>query len=213
MVKTATLLASDTGSINSLPIPWINWVFPVLAFVLSGSPFVFLGGIYEANYDSHWHQSAIESVMRWKTPSLDLDGDPLHNFGIHHAINPQLSPTFWIGWMFGQDHRFAIEGAVQAMAFFLLLFRLSRLSGAGRNDAAAISLIAVLYLCVPLLTGGIITWNALLGLLWQEGALATLGAFSCFVIIGYSGVSRTAWYGSTLGLALMILWISLAFRK
>jgi hypothetical protein len=206
-------LASDSFTRAFAAPQWVHWIFPALAFVLSGFPFLFLGGIYEVNYDSHWHQSAIESVMRWKTPSLDLGGDPLHNFGIEHAINPQLSPTFWIGWQFGSDRRVAVEGAFQAMVFFLLLFRLCRLSGACRNEAAAISLIAVLYVSVPLMTGGIITWNAVLGLLWQEAALATLVAFSCFACIGYSRVSRAGWYASALGHALTILWISLAFPE
>jgi hypothetical protein len=87
-------------------------------------PFAFLGGIYETNYDANLQHGMIETVMRWKLPSLDLGGDPMHNFGVDHGVNPQLSPTFWIGWLAAPDHRVAVEGAFQALVFFLLLFRL-----------------------------------------------------------------------------------------
>jgi len=192
---------------------WNGWIFPALALVLSGTLFVFLEGMYEHDYDAQWHQASVESVMRWKTFSLDLGGDPLHNFGVHHAINPQLSPTFWIGWAFGADHRIQIEGAVQAILFFVLLFQLCRISGARRNDAAAISLIAVAYLCVPMLTGNATTLDATLGLLWQEAAIAALAAFFCFACIGCHRVSPRARRWATPGLALVIVWIALSFSE
>src|SRR5262245_24428923 len=147
--------------------------FPPIAIVLCVAMFVFMEGNYEQHYDSHWHQSSIDSIMQWNTFSLDFGGNLLYNFGIQHVINPQLSPTFWIGSIVPQDYRIQVEAAFQAVVFFAIFVQLCRLAGARLPQASAISLIAVYYAWVPLLSNEYITLSPTLGLLWQEGAIAT----------------------------------------
>ena len=53
-----------------------------------------------------------------------------------------------------------------------------RTAGARLADASAISLVAVYYCCVPNLNHGAILEDAILGLLWQEGAIASSHRFS-----------------------------------
>lgn len=193
---------------------WMGWVFPLIALLLSGLPFLFLEWFYEINDDAHWHQGAIENVMRWKTLSLDLGGDVLHNFGIQHAINPQLSPTFWIGQLAGIDHRIQVQGAAQAILFFLLLaINVRSVRGVTRNAASAIALIGTYFLTIPDLTDGVLTFNAGLGLIWQDTALGVLCALSCFSRIGRGKrIVRTS-VSAALGLFASILWIVLAFPE
>lgn len=168
----------------------LDRTFPIIAAGLCAALFVCLEGAYEQHYDSHWHQSAIDSVMRWKHSSIDLGGDILHNFGIQHVINPHLSPTMWIGSLAPQDYRIQAEAAFQALLMFVILIQICRIDGARIGDAAAISLVAVFYLWVPLLSDEAISLNATLGLLWQDGVIATLIAVACFCSIG-----RGQWRG------------------
>ena len=161
-------------------------IFPLLALLSCAAVFIFLGAIYEVNYDAQWHQGSIDSIMEWNTVSTDLGGNPLHNFGIQQVINPQLSPTFWLGGIAPADVRVQVQGAFQAVALFLLMVWACRIAGARLADASAMSLVAVYYCCVPNLTNGAIPEDAILGLLWQEGAIATLIAFLCFSLVGYA---------------------------
>jgi hypothetical protein len=187
--------------------------FPLVALILCGAVFVFMEGNYEQHYDSQWHQGSIENVMEWKHFSIDLGGNILHNFGIQHVINPQLSPTFWVGSILPQDHRIQFQAAFQAMVLFLIMLQICRLAGARLTDASAIGFIAAYYCWVPILSDEYISLNATLGLLWQEGAIATLLAFFCFAQIGY-GVDKAsprAW--PIFGLAATILWLYLAYPE
>ena len=185
--------------------------FPLLAMILCGGVFIFLEGDYEQHYDSHWHQALAESLMQWKSVSLDLGGSLMHNFGIQHPMNPQLSPTFWIGSIVSPDYRVQAQAAFQAMVLFAILVKICRAAGAGVRDASAISLIASGYLWVPYLSDHAITLNATLGLLWQEGVLATLLAFFCFARIGYGDSRITTQIWPIIGLALAVLWFFIAY--
>jgi hypothetical protein len=201
----ATLLSGiGTGVVRS---------FPLLALVLSGAMFISLEGIYEHNYDAQWHQGSVESVMEWNDLSLDLGGNPLHNFGIQHVIKPQLSPTFWIGHLVRANHRIQTQAAFQAMVLCLILIGICRTAGARLVDAGAISLIAVCYLCIPYLSDDGITLDITLGLLWQEGAIATLLAFYCFARIGYGSVRGLAVAWPIAGLAATTFWLYLAYPE
>ena len=93
--------------------------FPLLALLSCAAVFIFLGAIYELNYDAQWHQGSIDSIMEWNAVSPDIGGNPLHNFGIQQVINPQLSPTFWLGSIAPADVRIQVQGAFQAVALFL----------------------------------------------------------------------------------------------
>jgi hypothetical protein len=187
--------------------------FPLLALILSGAMFISLEGIYEHNYDAQWHQASIESVMEWNDSSLDLGGNPLHNFGIQHVIKPQLSPTFWIGKLVRANHRIQTEAAFQAMILCLILIAVCSTAGARLVDASAISLIAVGYLCIPYLSNGGITLNATLGLLWQEGLIATLLAFFFFARIGYGSMRGLAQLWPVAGLAAVTFWLYVGFPE
>ena len=191
----------------------VTRVFPLLAIILCGAMFLFMEGNYEQHYDSQWHQNSIESVMRWNEFSLDLGGNPLHNFGIQHVINPQLSPTFWIGNIVPQDHRIQVQAAFQAIVFFVVFLQICGLSGARLCDASAISLIAVYFFWVPILSAEAITLNATLGLLWQEGAIAALLAFFCFAQIGFKNSKNKPKAWPVIGLASTILWLYVAYPE
>ncbi len=200
------------GKLIAARIPAVlERMFPIIAAGLCAVLFVYLEGAYEQHYDSHWHQSAIESVMRWKHASIDLGGDILHNFGIQHVINPHLSPTMWIGSLAPQDHRIQVEAAFQALLMFAILVQICRIGGARTSDAAAVSLVAVFYLWVPLLSDEAISLSATLGLLWQEGVLATLMAVACFCLIGRdNGAIRPL---PIVGLTLSVFWVYLAYPE
>ena len=187
--------------------------FPLVALVLCAAMFAFMEGNYEQHYDSQWHQGSIENVMQWNNFSIDLGGNILHNFGIQHVINPQLSPTFWIGSIVPQDHRIQVQAAFQAVVLFLLFVQIGRLAGARLTDASAIGLIAVYYYWVPILSDEYISLNATLGLLWQEGAIATLLAFFCFAQIGYRTDRGSTRIWPIAGLAATILWLYLAYPE
>ena len=97
--------------------------------------FFFLEGPYEQHYDAHWHQASVESVMQWKELYPWLGGSPLHNFGIQHVINPQLSPTFLLGSLMPADHRIPLQAALQALLMFAILTQICRRSGIAAADA------------------------------------------------------------------------------
>jgi hypothetical protein len=197
--------------------------FPLLALALCGAMFVFLEAPYEQHYDAQWHQTSVESVLQWKDLSRwrdwspDIGGNPMHNFGIHHVANPQLSPTFWIGMLVPADHRIQVQAAFQAMLLFSVMVWICRLAGARLGDATAISLIATAYLWIPGFTDEAIPLDVTLGLLWQEAAIATLLAFFCFSRIGYQDVggksqlARIVWPAA--GFAAAVLWLHLAFPE
>jgi hypothetical protein len=151
--------------------------------------------------------------MHWNILSVNLGANPLHNFGIQHPVNPQLSPTFWMGSVVSADIRIPVQAAFQAAVLFLIMLQICRNAGARLDDASAISLIAVYYCFVPQLSNGAVMEDALFGLLWQEGAIATLIAFWCFALIGYGKVSkqRTALLFVTLMAA--VLWLILAYPE
>jgi hypothetical protein len=177
-------------------------IFPLLALALCGALFAFLEAPYERHYDSQFHQASVESVMQWKEPSLDLGGNPMHSFGIQHVINPQLSPTFWVGKLVRANHRIQVQAAFQAMLLFSIMVWICRLAGARVGDAAAISLIAIAYLWIPGFSDEAISLNA------------TLLAFFCFSRIGYDDpggklkLSGIVWPAA--GFAAAILWLYLS---
>jgi hypothetical protein len=207
LLRTGAALGSRIGRA-------IVAIFPLIALAMSGALFCFLETPYEQHYDSQWHQASVESVFQWNELSPDLGGNPMHNFGIQHVINPQLSPTFWIGTLAPADHRIQVQAAFQASLLLSLITWLCWLAGARLSDASAIGLIAIGYLWIPFFSDEAISLNATLGLLWQEGAIATLIAFLCFSRIGYSGPGgkpHTWW--PTAGLGVTILWFYLAYPE
>ena len=168
-------------------------VFPLLAMLSCAAVFVFLGAIYELNYDAQWHQGSIESIMEWNTVSPDIGGNPLHNFGIQQVINPQLSPTFWIGSIVSADVRIQVQGAFQAVALFLLMVWACRIAGAQLADASAISLVAVDHRCVPNLTNGAIPEDAIWAFV-QEGAIANSHRFYLLFFLSATPRMFRPWY-------------------
>jgi hypothetical protein len=187
--------------------------FSLLCLTACGAAFWALETAYELHIDAHWHQAQVEAMMRWNDFSLDLVAAPLYNFGIQLPINPKLSPAFWAGTLVSANHRIQIEGAVQAIFIFLILLQICRSAGAGVFDASAVAMISTYFLCVPYLTSGAIPSNAVLGLLWQEGTIATLATFGVFVRIGDRERSRTKQLFLLSLLIAMSLWLFLAYLE
>ena len=165
---------------------------------------------YEQHYDSNWHQNSIDAVLKWNDFSIDLGGDILHNFGIQHVINPHLSPAFLIGTFFSDDLRVPGQAAIQAIIMLLLLMQLCRLSGMKNGDAAATSLIAVTALWVPFIVGEAVSFQAVLGLIWQEIANGALLTFILFTMVGNEHFSKRNQLIASISLFFVILWIFLA---
>jgi hypothetical protein len=55
--------------------------------------------------------------------------------------------------------------------------------------------------------------DATLGLVWQEGAIATLVAFLCFALIGYDKPRRVNPVWPAIALTTIVLWFFLAYPE
>ena len=188
-------------------------VFFVLAISISALSFLALEIPYESQVDSRWHQAQVDAAMRWNSFSFDLGSNPLYNFGVQWPVNPLLSPTYWLGTLASVDHRIQVQGGFQSAMFFLLFVWASRMAGSKQNDASAIGLIAALLMCYPNLSDGAITLNAVLGLLWQDAAVATFFGAICFTLIGDQRLSARLRHAPAIGLFLSVIWLWLAYPE
>lgn len=186
-------------------------IFPLLAMIMCGAAFLVLEVPYELHVDSHWHQAHVDAMMHWNNFSLNLSADPLYNFGIQTPMNPRLSPTYRIGALVAPDHRIQVEGAVQMVILFSLLVLICRVAGARLHDASAISLIATYFLCIPKLSGDAITLNNVLGLAWEDGAIATLFTAFCFSLVGRANLKKSTRPLPATGMVIAVLWFFVAY--
>jgi hypothetical protein len=182
----------------------IRWAVPLVAVVICAVFVLRLEPYYEQAYDAQYHQGLVDVVMQWKSPSLDLGGNPMRSMGVQPLTNPMFSPTFLLGSLVPADIRIPAQAAFLAVVMLLISAALARAAGMRREDAYAVALIAQAYGWYPLLTWYQATLNATLGIFWQETAAASLLAVWLYMRIGLQPRGRFPW--AALGLGALAFW-------